>query len=65
MLFQTCMSFILLFNTKEDILKNAGYQTVDSSHWLSWKSMAINILQNIFFCLTEESHKGLEQPEGE
>jgi len=31
-LFQTCMSFFLLLNTKEDILKNVGNQTVDSSH---------------------------------
>jgi len=32
-LFQTCMCFFLLLNTKEDILKNVGNQTVDSSHW--------------------------------
>ncbi len=29
--FQTCMSFFLLLNTKEDILKNAGNQTVCDS----------------------------------
>jgi len=34
LLFQTCMSFFVLLNTKEDILKNAGNQTVDGSHWL-------------------------------
>ncbi len=33
-LFQTCMIFFLLFNTKEDILKNVGDQTVDGSPWL-------------------------------
>ncbi len=29
--FQTCMNFVLLLNTKEDILKNVGNQTVDGS----------------------------------
>ncbi len=29
---QTRMSFFLMLNTKEDILKN---QTVDGPHWLS------------------------------
>ncbi len=33
-LFQTCMSFFLLLNTK-DILKNVGNQTVEGSHLLS------------------------------
>jgi len=33
-LFQTCMSFFLLLNTKEDILKNVSNQTVDGPHWL-------------------------------
>ncbi len=32
-LFQTCMSFGPLLNTKEDISKNVGNQTVDGSHW--------------------------------
>ncbi len=31
---QTCMSFFLLLNTKEDILKHIGNQTVDGSQWL-------------------------------
>ncbi len=31
-LFQTCMSFFLLLNTKEDVLKNVGKQAVDGSH---------------------------------
>ncbi len=34
MLFQTCVSFFML-NIKEDILKNAGNQTVDGPYWLS------------------------------
>jgi len=34
MLFQTFMCFFLLSNTKEDILKNVGNQTVGGSHWL-------------------------------
>jgi len=33
MLFQTCTSFFLLMNTKEDILKNIANQTVDGTHW--------------------------------
>ncbi len=33
-LLETCKSFYLLLNTKEDILKNAGKQTVDGSHCL-------------------------------
>jgi len=34
-LFQTCMSFLLLLNTKEDILKNIGYHLPDS--WMGNK----------------------------
>ncbi len=58
MSFQTCMDFFLLLNTKEDILKNVGNQTVDGSHSMFsilWMSMAAvnclvtNILQNMFF----------------
>jgi len=30
------MSFFVLLNTKEDILKTIGNQTVDGSHWLSY-----------------------------
>ncbi len=33
-LFQTCMSFFLLLNTKYYILKNVGKQTVAGSHCL-------------------------------
>ncbi len=32
MSFQTCVSFFLMMKIKEDILKNAGNQTVDGSH---------------------------------
>ncbi len=34
MLYQTCIHFILVLNTKEDILNNVGNQTVAGSHWL-------------------------------
>ncbi len=34
MLFQTCMNFCLLLNTKEYILKNVDNQTFTGSHWL-------------------------------
>jgi len=73
MLFQTCMSFFLLLNTKEDILNYN--QTVDGLQWkkILWKSMGsinclvTNGLQNIFFCVQQkkETHTGLEQLEGE
>ncbi len=43
------MSFVLMLNIKEDILKNAGNQT----GFLLWKSMGTNI------------YTGLEQHEGE
>ncbi len=33
-LFQTSVGFFLLLNTREDMLKNVGKQTVDGSHWL-------------------------------
>ncbi len=75
MLFQTFMTYFLLLNTKEDILKNVG-----GSHWLPlyggeilWKSMATsnclvnNILQNILFCVQQNKgiHAGLEQQKDE
>ncbi len=46
-MFQTWMSFFLLMNTKEDMLKNVGNQTVDGSHWhwqylLFFSNMEIN-----------------------
>ncbi len=69
--FQTVRSFFILLNTKEDILKNFGKQTVDGSHSIFffhiWKSMATvnclvtHILQNIFFCVQQlkEIHKNI------
>jgi len=62
-------------NTKEDILKNHGNQTVDWPH--TSISIQVNgahqllmnthILPNIFFCvqLNIEIHTDLEQPEDE
>ncbi len=35
MLFQTCMSFFHMLNTKEEILKNGGNQAVDGPHYVS------------------------------
>jgi len=32
--FQTCMNMFFLLYTKEDILKNMGYQTVEGPHLL-------------------------------
>ncbi len=34
MLFQTCINFFIVLNTKEDILKNMGNQTVAGPHLL-------------------------------
>ncbi len=45
MLFQTCMTFFLLWNLKEDILRNEHQ---------SW--MVTDILQNIFFCVLQKCH---------
>ncbi len=56
------MNFFQLLDTKEDILKNVGDQTVDGSHrlpyyikilWKSIKCLVTNILQNIFFCVQQ------------
>ncbi len=33
---KTCMSFFLVLNTKEDILKNVGNEAVAGSHWLPY-----------------------------
>jgi len=33
--------FFLLLNTKEDILKNVGNQTVDGSNWFPWYGVKI------------------------
>ncbi len=51
MLFQTCMSFLLMLNIKEDILKNAGNQTVDGPidfHSISFPTMEVNGDQQLF-----------------
>ncbi len=47
----TCMSFFLLFNTKEDILKIVGNQRVASSHRLirGINTMEVNGYQQMFF----------------
>ncbi len=42
MLFQTCMTYLLLWNTKWDILKNAGIQTASVSIDLHWMVKNIN-----------------------
>ncbi len=52
MSFQTCTSFFLLLNIKEDILKNAGNQTVDGPHCLPqyfFPYLEINGDQQLFF----------------
>ncbi len=63
-----------MLNIKEDILKNAGNQTVDGPtdfHSISFsrKSMGNNclVLQNISFCVQhkKEMYTGLERHEGE
>jgi len=65
-LFQTCINSFLL-NTKEDILKNVGNQTVDRPHRLptmevSAICLVTNILQNIFLVKQKkETHKRLVQ----
>ncbi len=51
MSFQTCMSFFLMLNIKEDILKNAGYQTVDSSidfHSIYFPTLDVSGDQQLF-----------------
>ncbi len=56
MLLKTWMSFYFVLNTKEDIWKNIGNQTVAGSHWLpcffcrsQWLPSTVGILRNIFF----------------
>ncbi len=48
MLFQTCISFFLMLNIIEVILKNAGNQRVDGPHWLSFPAMEVNGDQQLF-----------------
>lgn len=77
MLFQTCMTYFLLWNIKADILKNYGNQTVSVP--TDFRCMAKNNNENqrelkllgyqqstkYLLCSTEESLKGLEQYKGE
>jgi len=65
-LFQTCMSFTVLLNTKEDVLKN-----VDASNWRPYyfihsyiNCLVTNILKNIFFCVQQRKGTCLEQNKG-
>ncbi len=71
------MSFCLLLNTKEDILKNVSNQVVDGNHWLpsiyifsyyrrpmaTVNCLATNIFQNVFVCAQhkKETHTGPER----
>ncbi len=57
-LFQTCMSFFLLLNTKEDILKNVGNQIVDfhsleqlEDEWIMTEFSFLGELSHLSFCL--------------
>jgi len=70
------MSFLLLLNTKEDILKSDwNFGTIDfhSIFFFYYESMVANnclvptILQNIFLCVQQkiETQTGLQQLEGE
>ncbi len=45
------MSFCLMLNIKEDILKNTGNQTVDGPHWPHiYFIMEVNGDQQLFGC---------------
>lgn len=58
MLFQTCITFILLCKTKEYILKNVYNQT----GLVPIGFHCINILLNLFFCVKQKNkmHQGLK-----
>ncbi len=45
---QTFMSLFLLLNTKQDILKNVGNQTIDDSHWLFPHTIEVNGYRRLF-----------------
>ncbi len=78
-MFQICSSFFLALSTKEDILKNVGNQTVDSSHWLLlyfFHTIEVNGYRQLFgyqrsskyllLCSRDEkTHTALEQLENE
>ncbi len=71
---QTCLHFFLLWNTKEDVLKSVGKQTVLGpidfhsifTHTMELNGtqihLATNILQNNLFCITQKKvcHTGLK-----
>ncbi len=68
MSFQTCMTFFLLNNTKQDILKKAGNQfwfslisIVLFVHKLEvngiWNCFVTSIIQNILFCIPHKNTK--------
>jgi len=63
------VSFFHLLNTKEDILKNDGNQTVavTDCHSMEKNGYHQMFVHNIFFCVQQmrETHTGLEQLEGE
>ncbi len=79
MLLQTCMSFFLMLNKKEDILKNAGNQTADGPHdfhSILCPTMEVNGDQQLFgsskfFKISSfvfnirTTHTGVERHEGE
>jgi len=61
MLFQTCMTFFLLWNIIEDILKNVFVHT---NQWTDTKGLVASALQNIFYVPQEnESHTCVERHE--
>ncbi len=71
---QTCLHFFLLWNTKEDVLKSVGKQTVLDpidfysifTHTMELNGtqihLATNILQNNLFCIPQKKlcHTGLK-----
>jgi len=67
------MNFFLLLNTKEDILKNLGNQTVlavlffHESQWGPSTVWLPTVFKISFFCVQQkkEIHTGLEQHEGD
>jgi len=79
-LFQTCMSFFLLLNTEEDILKNVCNQTDLLYYWRYnihsrkrkyYGSQSVDLFDykhsfTYFLCVQhkKETHTGLEQLEG-
>ncbi len=46
--FKTCMTFFLLCSTIEDILENAGIQTIDGPGYFFPHSMEVNGYRQLF-----------------